>query len=134
MECFVGGTVLMMFRGSRQSRTTSRAGREARVKPVPKTERQTIQPREHTNLEKHNSVRQSVGRHGQIGVAGSGRIQETTNRPLARIRRRNYGHATSRVEKPAESLHNTRLAGHGFNAIAETTQFSDHFSGTALCL
>jgi len=42
--------------------------------------------------------------------------------------------ATSRVENPAQSQRNTRLARHGFNAVAETTQFSDHFSGTALCL
>src|SRR5690242_21182186 len=39
--------------------------------------------------------------------------------------------ATSRVENPAQSLRNTRLAGHGFNVVAETTQFSDHFRGTA---
>jgi hypothetical protein len=42
--------------------------------------------------------------------------------------------ATSRVENPAQSHRNACLARHGFNAIAETTQFSDHFTGTALCL
>src|SRR5438132_10665188 len=40
----------------------------------------------------------------------------------------------SRVENPAQSHRSARLAPHGFNPVAETTQFSDHFSGTALCL
>src|SRR5215475_10731135 len=36
--------------------------------------------REHSILEKHNSMRQTV-RQTRSGMAGSGRIQETTNRP-----------------------------------------------------
>ena len=42
--------------------------------------------------------------------------------------------ATSRVENHSPSHRNGCFARHGFNAVAETTQFSDHFSGTALCL
>ena len=38
----------------------ARAGRGARVKPVAKTEKQTIQRREHGILEKHHSGSQSV--------------------------------------------------------------------------
>src|SRR5262245_33247513 len=100
MECFVGGTVRTMFRGSRQSRTTSR-GRGARVKPVPKTERQTIQRREHSILKKHHSLA-AIGRqrrserHGW--VRSPSRNYESafsSNTPPPSV----HGHATSRVER-----------------------------------
>jgi hypothetical protein len=72
------------------------------VKPVPKTEGQTIQRREHRILEKHNSGRQSVGRHNQIGMAWSGRIQKL------RIAVRLHDEYPMRSRKTIDSQRNSR--------------------------
>jgi hypothetical protein len=60
----------MMLSGEPAKQNDIARWARARVKQWPKTESQTIQRREHSILEKHNSRRQSVGRRDQIGMAG----------------------------------------------------------------